>query len=183
MKTKPERTTERPDVGWRQLCAIGTDLLRSDPTIDDFEWAERIKQRLVRLGFAYPDPPHRLTEAMRAVQRALEKSWGPRPSPLPPYQNHSTSDRESPQADPPWPKRSGAPQGWTSVQLLASRKQRGAGSQSSSEVVMTPTKPLTVRDADRLKALRIVLQAIDDQLDRCDAAERAVETVHEEPAS
>lgn len=166
--------TNRKPIAWRQLCAIAREQITAEPTIDDCEWAERIKTRLAVLGFEAVQPPHQLTAAMRAVQRALEKSWGPRPVDLPPRPPQRTTSLQ-PQADPPWPRRHQAPQGWTSVpQLLATLKARGGGSPASSEASMTVTRPLTLRQAERLKALKILMQGISEQMDRCAALEREV---------
>lgn len=115
--------TDRKLITWRQLCAIATELLTADRTIDDCEWAERIKSRLAGLGFAEVQPPHQLTAAMRAVQRALEKSWGPRPAPLP------VRTQPTPQLvrrERPWPR---VPSGrWTSLPELLASLKASAGS-------------------------------------------------------
>jgi hypothetical protein len=84
---------ERKPVGWRQLCAITRELIEAEPTIDDAEWKERIKQRLTALELTYPEDWAAINRAMDAVQRTLEKAWGPRPIPVPPQ----TSRR-----DPEW---------------------------------------------------------------------------------
>lgn len=162
---------ERKPIEWRQLCAIARDLLTAEPTIDDGEWAERIKQRLAVLGFASVRPPHRLTEAMRAVQRALEKRWGPRPIP---DLSHHPARRVSAPPDPPLPRRSTAPQPWTPLAALVQRSTRAPGATASSEAPVI-AKPLTLRRAEHLKALKLITQAIAEQMDRCDAAERAAE--------
>jgi hypothetical protein len=54
---------------FRQLCAIARSVIEADPAIDDFEWRERIKQRLVDFGFTYPQP-HEMSAAMSAVEHA-----------------------------------------------------------------------------------------------------------------
>jgi hypothetical protein len=164
---------------WRQLCVIATEQLRAVPTADDFEWAETIKSRLIGLGFTYPSQPHQLTEAMRAVQRAMEKSWGPRPVPLPP---HPASSPAPTQADPPWPKRNGRPQGWTPVQhLLEILKPRGNGSPSSLEAPVKVTRPLTLREAERRRASKIYAQALLEQVQRCEDAESAAAAAERDP--
>jgi hypothetical protein len=68
---------QRRTVQWRQLCAIADAAIQMDPTIDDGEWVEEIKRRIVRLRFEYPSP-EQLTNAIRAVERMLAKEWGPR---------------------------------------------------------------------------------------------------------
>jgi hypothetical protein len=174
MKTKTKPPPTRPSIRWRQLCATCRDLLTADRTIDDFEWAEQIKCRIAALGFAAVEPPHQLTAAMRAVQRALERQWGPRPAPLmaSPTERSTT---EAPQQDPPWRNRNPHPQGWTSVpQLLANLKPPCAGSPNSSEVVVQVDRALTLREAERRKALRILAEGILEQVQRCEAAEQAV---------
>jgi hypothetical protein len=70
-------------LSFRQLCAIARSVIDADPAIDDFEWRECIKQRLVDLGFAYPRP-HEIGNAMDAVERAVIKAWGSRRPPSPP---------------------------------------------------------------------------------------------------
>jgi hypothetical protein len=122
---------ERPPIGWRQLCAITREQIEAEPTIDNGEWAERIKERLVRLGFAYPDPPDRLTDAMDAVERALEKLWGPRPIHLPPTFRQGPRREVLHQVDPPWPK-SQAPQEWTSLKDLLGKLKASHSSGKSS---------------------------------------------------
>jgi hypothetical protein len=101
-------------VRWRQLRAIATSVLMADPSVDWFEWAERIKCRLAQLRIGYPDPPQQLTAAMEAAASAYEKRWGQRPSSVPPP---SRARRETPNLDPPLPipRRGG---GFTSLQTL-----------------------------------------------------------------
>jgi hypothetical protein len=78
-------------VEYRQLCAIATAVLREDPTIDGAEWKERIKCRLVALGFAYPTND-RLTAALDATERAH-----PRPElHSTPQPTETTDDRARP---------------------------------------------------------------------------------------
>lgn len=116
--------TNRKPIAWRQLCAIARDQISAEPTIDDCEWAERIKTRLAVLGFEEVQPPHQPTAAMRAVQRALEKSWGPRPAPLP--VRSSTPPPSPPPRERPWPRRPGGR--WTSLQELLASLKASAGS-------------------------------------------------------
>jgi hypothetical protein len=84
---------QRPPVGWRQLCAIATELCREDHD----EWSEQIKRRLVALGFSYPTP-HRMTAAMDAVCTAKAKqspppALAPPPAPLSPSETLPPSAR------------------------------------------------------------------------------------------
>lgn len=70
----------RKPIGFAQLCAVARAELTAEPTIIDSEWRERIKCRIISLGFDYPEGmPATITRAMSAVERALEKAWGPRP--------------------------------------------------------------------------------------------------------
>lgn len=62
-------------VSWRQLCAVAKDSYA--PTIDDSEWAARIKDRLVALGFQSPRADE-ITKVIRAIERLVH-----RPSPYP----------------------------------------------------------------------------------------------------
>jgi hypothetical protein len=60
-------------LDWRQLCAIARTIVEAAPSIDDHEWSERIKDRVVAEFRPYP-PPHEITAAIRAVSRALHRS-------------------------------------------------------------------------------------------------------------
>lgn len=62
----------------RVLCAIARAVLEQEPAIDDAEWKERTKCRLLSQGWAYPTPSE-LGAALSAVEHALAKQWGPRP--------------------------------------------------------------------------------------------------------
>ena len=53
-----------------QLCVLAKETFATD--IDSFEWSARIKDLLVKRRFDLP-MPHRLTDAMNAVQQALAK--------------------------------------------------------------------------------------------------------------
>jgi hypothetical protein len=66
--------TKQPDT--RQLCAIARAVLDDDPSVDDAEWKERVKCRLVAQGWAYP-PPHALTAALDRVERATGRCRQP----------------------------------------------------------------------------------------------------------
>lgn len=66
----------RPDH--RTLCAMARAELEADRTIDDAEWKERMKCRLVSQGWAYPTPAA-ISAALAAIEHVLVKAWGPRP--------------------------------------------------------------------------------------------------------
>jgi hypothetical protein len=121
----------RPQPTFPQLCVIAREQIMAEPTIDTGEWGERVKDRLIQLGFTYPQPPHRLTDAMDAVERALEKHWGPRPMQVPPGMRCQPTREVLHQADPPWPK-SQTPQGWTSLKELLGNLRASRGSGKSS---------------------------------------------------
>jgi hypothetical protein len=63
----------RTPIGWRQLCAVSRVELEQDPTIDTLEWAERIKARILQLGFTYPEAIDGIHRAMRAVERVVDR--------------------------------------------------------------------------------------------------------------
>jgi hypothetical protein len=107
------RPPERKPVEWRQLCAIAREILTTSPTIDDFEWKERIKDRLFALELTYPAPIDRINRAMDAVERALANQGWRRPAPAPPA---SPPTQPSTQRDPPWRRHSRQPtSGFTSL--------------------------------------------------------------------
>jgi hypothetical protein len=66
-------------IGDKQLCAVVRAVIVDDRTIDDAEWKERVKCRLVQLGFAYPKP-EQISSALDRVERALTRQWGRRPA-------------------------------------------------------------------------------------------------------
>lgn len=69
------RILNRPPIQFRQLCAVARQILAADNLIDNFEWSEQIKARIVKLGFTYPDSdPGTIHRAMRAVEVAMEKT-------------------------------------------------------------------------------------------------------------
>jgi hypothetical protein len=86
----------RKPIGFRQLCMVAREILTADRRLDDTEWRERIKDRIIALGYTYPQPWSLLTDAMTQVERALERRWGPRPPPLPPVPPPRDPDRGSP---------------------------------------------------------------------------------------
>ena len=68
----------RPTIRMPQLCAIARAEIEAAPRSNDAEWRERIKCRLVALGFSYPSPTA-ISDAMDRVERVLVKRWGARP--------------------------------------------------------------------------------------------------------
>ncbi len=102
---------------FRQLCVITREQVEAEPTIDDFEWRERIKQRLIDLGFTYPTDREAISRAMTQVEKALENRWGPRPVPQMDSQRRLTAP-SSPQRDPPWGPYSREHSGWSSLREL-----------------------------------------------------------------
>jgi hypothetical protein len=69
---------------FKQICVVAAEQIQANPTIDDAEWKARIKDRLLALGFAYPESQEAIPRVMSAVQQALEKQWGPRQAPFTP---------------------------------------------------------------------------------------------------
>jgi hypothetical protein len=63
----------RKPVGWRQLCAVSRAELEAEPTIDNSEWVERIKRRILQLGFTYPEQLDGINRAIRAVERCVDR--------------------------------------------------------------------------------------------------------------
>jgi len=64
----------------RQLCAIVRSEFASW-AMDDSEWRERIKCRLVALGFGYPRPDV-ISDAMTRVEYALARAGRRRTQPI-----------------------------------------------------------------------------------------------------
>lgn len=100
-----------------QLCVIAKEQIQAEPTIDDFEWKHRIKDRLLQLRFEVPSTSSPIQRAMSAVHRALERQWGPRPS------TAETQERKTPavpptQEDPPWRGRRREAGGFVDLQKL-----------------------------------------------------------------
>ena len=105
----------RPTFG--HLCVIARQVITENPLMDDAEWREAIKCRLVVLRFDYPERYETIPAAMAAVERALTKLWGPRPVPDPPKPPQTVPPQQD---DPPW-RRCRQPSGrWSALpQLLA----------------------------------------------------------------
>ena len=114
--------TRRTPIGFRQLCAIARELLTTEPTMDDSEWRERIKCRIIALGYTYPTTPETISDAMTRVERALERESGQRPAQHPPPRPSAPARRApelrstGPRIDRPW-----TPLG----ELIADIKHRG----------------------------------------------------------
>lgn len=100
--------TPRTPIGFRQLCAIARALLTTDPTMDDSEWREQIKCRIIALGYTYPTSPQTIPDAMTRVERAMERESGPRPAqhqsprPLAPARRVPELRSTGPRIDRPW---------------------------------------------------------------------------------
>jgi len=127
------------------LCVIA----REQFTEDLGEWSDRIKTRLVRLKLPYPDPPQQLTAAMEAVARTLANQ---RPPAAPVRRSPAEGDtRPLTHAE--------------SVAIMARLGIRGVKT-------IPAARPMTMREADHWRALRIVAQGITEQRRRCAEAER-----------
>jgi hypothetical protein len=67
------KTTQKPSVSFRQLCAIARRELETDPSIevDLVEWKERIKDRVTRDGYQRPttEPVYAAMMAVNAARR------------------------------------------------------------------------------------------------------------------
>jgi HNH endonuclease len=151
----------RKPVEWRQLCAIVREVITAEPTMDDFEWAERVKQRIVDLELTYPTEPHKLSEAMAAVERALVRKWGPRPVEDP----RRATGPVSPVPPPP------PPLAWASVQAVIARVRArtadppsNASARPSAPLSATPAVPLAVAEAALLDAFYQACTATPDRL-------------------
>lgn len=69
MRRMAARIEQAPEVRWRQLCAITRNVF--EVGIDTGEWSERVKDRLVALGFQYDSA--RITDAIEAVARVVPR--------------------------------------------------------------------------------------------------------------
>lgn len=77
------RNEMRKPITGRQLCAIVRDVIEHDRVIDDAEWKERTKCRIVALGYDYPRAgPAAIAAAISQVECALRRRWGRRPAPV-----------------------------------------------------------------------------------------------------
>jgi hypothetical protein len=113
------RILDRKPVQFKQLCAIAREIITAERTIDNFEWSERIKVRIVKLGYTYPDgDPATIHRAMRSVEVAMERSDQLRPFPEEPL------PYRPPRRQPPPPTvKSGPsnPQAFAAVQEMIQR--------------------------------------------------------------
>jgi hypothetical protein len=153
--TRRQTYAGRKPIAYRQLCAVVRSVLEQEPSIDDAEWKERTKCRLVALGFDYPTPAE-LAAVLSAVERALVKRWGLRPVPMP--------LRETPVPD-------ARPLSHDEARAALQDLARNVGTLPPIKP-MPRIKPLTIRGAERHRALQIVMQAIRAQVQRCEEAER-----------
>jgi hypothetical protein len=143
---------------FRVLCAMAHAEITAAPTLDDGEWIERVKTRLARQHFTC-SPPHELIAAIRAVERARTKSGQSRPSPEPPTRIGA-----------PEPERTSTLPHNVAVAILA---------KLGASVPQIPRAHLDtvgdVRKAEHRKALKLVAEAIRDQVQRCEDAEKEPE--------
>lgn len=110
MQNSPPR-----ELAFHQLCAIARMALVKTPTSDDSEWRESIKLAVRKQGYGYPTP-EQLTRAMDHVDRAMQRTMGPR---LPPPPGPLVLPSGPPQQhDPPW---RGVPRtgSWASMKDMA----------------------------------------------------------------
>jgi hypothetical protein len=108
-----------------QLCAIAKQQIEADPALDNLEWSERIKDRLLRLEFTYPEDPSAIHRAMSQVEHALRKEWGPRPAPTLVTPATRTDDL-LPQADPALPRPQSSEQFTSLKALIQTLRLRGS---------------------------------------------------------
>ena len=136
----------REPCSLRTLCVIARRLLTDDPAIDDSEWRERIKCALITQGWTYPRDPELIGEAMKRVERDIE-----RPVPVPP--------------GPGW---DGAKEARTRVAAIVVRAPRqwpvylaGGSDRGDQETAMTALEKLTMsRLEDRVTMLDATVQEL-----------------------
>lgn len=113
--------TPRQPLPFRQLCAVTRTVIEEERTIDDFEWRERVKDRIIALGFTYPEDLSAIVRAVEQVTRALERKWGARPLPAAPW------SRPLPTHAPKEPRVPRQPHcGWTSVPAIIKTLQHSS---------------------------------------------------------
>lgn len=66
----------RPEIQFRQLCALIRDLLTQQPTLSGTDLTDAVKTQVVHLGFADP-PTSAVYPALDAVERALRRVQPP----------------------------------------------------------------------------------------------------------
>lgn len=72
---------QRPEVSFKQLCAIALRELQATPTIDEETWQDRILDRAMRDGYQAPTNS-RARQAIEAITRAHPRlRQRPNPSP------------------------------------------------------------------------------------------------------
>lgn len=139
-------------LSFAALCVIAREQI--PPSRSRAVWAERVKRRLVRLRMPYPERPDQLTAAMDAVDRATPATPAPaveQPVPAPASPGLTRSE---------------------ALDALNAIRARGL----PIRLRVVPPAPLrTVRQAEIHKASTIVALAIVEQVERCEAAERAAE--------
>jgi hypothetical protein len=141
-------------IEWRQLCAVTREQFDpADPTFTDAEWSERIKRRIVALRRQYP-PPHTITAAMRAVERAMSRQGIHRAPATPPRPPGNGPREDAPISHP------------EAAAILAGLHAKGLIKPMPKVRAMSP------RAADCHKAARMIAQAIVWQVERCEAAEQ-----------
>lgn len=147
-------------IEFRQVCAIARVVILRDPAIDDAEWKAATLEACAKQGWDNPSSDM-LARALSAVERLLEQTMGPRPAPLPSASPSATAPDQPPLSHT------------DACTILARLGVTGPIKG------MPNVRPLTLRGAEREKALRIVAQGIAEQVQRCEAAERVVD---EEPS-
>lgn len=129
-------------IEFSQLCSILRDLFLAEPTIDDFEWKARARDRMAELDFAEP-PADMVVRAMGSVEYALRKTVGPRPSRPVPLPETSHGHVVSP---PPAEKWTRQPAGWEIVTALMAKLRPSLNSGPSSPVPSGPRKTLDLTE-------------------------------------
>lgn len=151
----------RPIVGFAQLCIITREQIEADPTVDNFEWKERIKRRLLSLGFTYPAEPDTIDRALHAVERALAKAGRTRPGPAPasaPPQPDAMLERPLSRDE--------------ARAFLADVAARAKIAKPIRTIPKVPS--ITPHQAAVHRASEIVAREIVESIARCEAAERAI---------
>jgi hypothetical protein len=151
---------DRKPIAFRQLCAIARELLTQSPTINDAEWKEQIKRRVIALEFTYPEPLDLLETAMTAVQRALEQTLGRRPVELP---TPPAAPMKPQQDDPPWPK-GRPPAGWTLVAKLVKSMHVAASEPHFRALPSASREVLAVSEHEALNVFWAEMRAGSDRL-------------------
>lgn len=150
MTSKTRRATV---LSFATLCVIAREQIPTSRSRS--VWAERVKRRLVSLRMPYPERPDQLTAAMDAVERGT-------PATPPPADVDRTGATN------------GSP-GLTRREALDALNALRARGLSLPLRAVPPTPLRSLRHAEIHKASTIVAQAIVEQVERCEAAERAAE--------